>query len=445
MGELSDYLIQHDDNFRKARIPALYSDFRSQKSLNPDGYWANVSAWRSALARLASHGLLPQHDSGASPLVLNLDTTLLRSLENRQFGQPLALGTVVREAVSGKDLVPLHDFLNSSHPVFQQTWSKSPWNAVGWALRQLGMTGYSGEDKLPTGQYVIRENLETASKALVQLMPDNTSRFGRVATKSRFRLDFLSKLFANQPLSETDVDVLLRFLSRDKQLIEFDGQTIRFRAAGESGDITNEDAAMARIKEMIVSFKAQAEAIESQIEESNQAAKNAVVRKNRITALAALKSKKRAEGALSARYAALSQLDEVAGRMEQASDQVQLVKILESSAVALRNLNAEVGGVERVDSVVDHLGEQMKDTDEIGVVLSDIGRAPVDDSEIDEELAALERQGSLEEEEAQRKDKEREAERVQKELDNLPPIPADPETSRTPTSETGIAHLVLKE
>ncbi|KAM4055695.1 snf7 domain-containing protein [Hirsutella rhossiliensis] len=450
MGELADYLIQHDANFRKARLPALYSDFRPQKSLNPDGYQANVSAWRGALSLLASRGLLSRQGSGSSLLVLDLDASLPRSLESRQFGQPLALGTVIREATAGRDLLPLHDFLHSPQIIYERSWSDLPWNAMYWALRQVGILGaVRGDDKLPKGRFVIVQNVEAASKALAQKTAESTSRFGRVFTKSQLRTELLANLVADQQLSDTDVDVLLKFLSRDKDMIEYDGQTIRFRETGEPRGITEEDAAIASIKELTASLKHQASLLDARINQLNQEAKDAVIRKNRITALAALKSKKLAESSLSKRYATLNQLEEVAAKIEQASDQVQLVNIMESSAGALRNLNAKVGGADRVDSVMDRLREQMNDTDEVTAILAESMGAPVDESEIDEELEALERQEALKHQEAQRREKEKEAEaeaaKAQKELDCLPSVPIDRVEVRTPTSETGIARLSLDQ
>ncbi|RDA92198.1 hypothetical protein CP533_5599 [Ophiocordyceps camponoti-saundersi (nom. inval.)] len=436
MGELADYLTKHDGNFRKARLPALYSDFRPQQTLNPDGYRANVSAWRGALARLASSGLLASQGSGGSLLVLSLDSSLLRSLESPQYGQPLALGAVIGEAVSARDLVLLRDFLHSPHPIRQRSWTELPWSAVAWTLRQLGFTAVSGEDVLPTGKYVLVENLEAATEALAKTttMAHDASWLSRVFTKAQFRSEFSSRLFDDQRLSDTDVDVLLKFLSRDKKMIEYDGQTIRFRAsADEASGITEEDAAVASIKELTSSLKHQIALLTSRIDDLSAEAKKAVVGNSRITALGALKSKKLAESSLSKRYATLSQLEQVASSIEQASDQVQLVKVMESSASALQSLNAKVGGVERVDSAVDRLREQMSGTDEVAAILAESTGAIVDEAEIDDELEALEKEDAQEKQEVEDgKQKEREAETARAVMEELPSVPVtDPDAAQT--------------
>ncbi|KAL7951118.1 Snf7 domain-containing protein [Trichoderma barbatum] len=450
MGELADYLVEHDPNFRKTRLPALYSDFRSQKTLNPDGYRANISAWLLALARLASDGLLTRQGSKSSALVFDLDESLRRSLSSKQFGQPLALGTVINEALAQKDLIPLQSFLQSNQNIYQQSWSQVPWNVMGWALRQLGVTDPArGEDKIPKGNYVVMKNVETASRELGELIAEKAPRYDRVFTRAQFQALFASVLATEQRLSDTDTDVLLKFLARDKDMIDYDGHTVCIRGSGEARGITEEDSSIASIKELAGKLEHQIDFLNSRIGELDQEAKNAVLRKNRVAALAALKSKKRAESSLSTRYATLNQLEEVATKLQQASDHVQLVRVMESSASALKSLNAQIGSVDKVESTMDRLREQMSATDELSAILAEPTGMIVNEEEIDEELEAMEKEQKKEEEEKQRRKEEaREAAKAIKAMDELPGVPIGdaPERigARSPTAETGIARLALE-
>jgi len=416
-----------------------------------------VSAWRGAIASLASSGLLSRCLSGSSAFVLNLDESLPRYLESRQFGQPLALGTALREAIATKDLLPVQEFLQSEQGTGARSWVGLPWSALGWTLRQLGIVDPArGEDRLPKGRYVITQNVDAAAAELAHRMAHMPSKFDRIFTKAQFQRDFATDLLGSHVrLSDTDFDVLLTFLTRDRNLVEYDGHTIRIRGGpDEKRGITEEDSAIASIKELTASLKHQAKLLNTRVDELGMEAKTAVSRNNRVTALAALKSKKIAESSLAQRYTTLNQLEEVTAKIEQASDQVQLVKIMESSAGVLQSLNSQVGGTERVDGVVDRLREQMNDTDEVAAILADATGATVDESEIDEELEALEREARNAEEADQRREAERraavEAEQVQKQLDSLPRVPdqevvPDRQKSPTPTSETGIGNLSLGE
>ncbi|KAJ3473379.1 hypothetical protein NLG97_g10336 [Lecanicillium saksenae] len=282
MGELAEFLVQNDAAFRKSRLPALYADFRSQRTLNPDAYSVNVTAWRHALSLLASHGLL-SHGANANILILNLDDYLLRGLESRGFGQPMALGTVVRESIAANAMFPVQTFLQAQQSVFQKSWSGVPWAIMGWTLRTIGVVDPSkGDDTLPKGQYVLLENVEAATKQFNEIMAEHTSKFDRVFTKSQFYNTFASDLIQGQRLSEADMNVLLSYLSRDKGLIEYDDKIIRVKGVGDQTGITEDDKAIASLKEVTVRVKHQADLLSARIDELELDAKKALARKNKV-------------------------------------------------------------------------------------------------------------------------------------------------------------------
>lgn len=447
------------DILSRGRLPALYSDFRSQKTLNPDGYQANISAWRRALSRLASEGLLTRHTADASPLVVPIDNALLRQLESKQYGQPLALGTVIRDAVESKDLMPLQEFLKAPRSIYHHGWGGLPWTVLGWTLRQLGiMDPASGEEKLPTGQFVVLEKLEAAGRELGDKLAGGASVFDRVFTKNQFRSEFAQHLVPDGRLPDRDLDVLLRFLSRDKGMIEYDGQTVRVNGPGDNaGGITDQDSTIASIKELTLSLRHQVDLLNHRIDELDANAKSAVARKNRVAALAALKSRKLAESSLATRYATLNQLEEVASRIEQAADQVALVKVMESSAGVLQGLNAQTGGVEKVDSVMERLRGEMDSTDELAAIMSESTGAAVDEGQLDDELEGMMAEEKAKEDEAraerqrvrEKEAEERLAAEAQRKMAELPEVPGEDELLRdkeqSPTTATGIARLTVDD
>jgi len=192
-------------------------------------------------------------------------------------------------------------------------------------------------------------------------------------------------------------------------------QVVKFGSPDEHlTHISAEDKTIASLKTIITDLNVQITALDARINTLSEKAQNAVKAKNRITALAALKSKKAAETTLAQRYGTLSQLEGVYGKIEQASDQVAVIRVMEASTGVLRNLHAQVGGVERVEDVVEGLRIQMSKVDEIGQVMEEAGRgeAVVDDDAVDEELKALEQQDRLER-------GEREAEQTRQRLAEL--------------------------
>ncbi|KAI1491271.1 Snf7-domain-containing protein [Biscogniauxia mediterranea] len=465
MSELLNYLVQNDQNFRRARLPALYSDFRSQKTLNPDGYAANVAAWKRGLANAALAGHLPPaaKSTGRNHLILEPDgDALMRSLESKQFGRPLALGTALQDALSAGELLPLSQFLSATQSIYSKSsasfvsWAAGmPLAMLGWGLRQVGLVaigGGGGDDSLPKGQFVVLQNLETAGKAFADAAAERTSPFERTFSKAHFHRTFGGSLLDGRRLSETDLEVLVKFLSRDKGLLVTDGNTIKIRSADDpaASTITEEDAAIASLKALTEDLAQQTAALSARVDALAIEAQDAVVRKNRVAALAALRSKKRAESLLATRHATLSQLEDVAAKMQQAADNVALVRVMQSSTTALRALNARVGGADKVEEVLDGLREQMGEVDEVGNIISEAGAGVVvDEGEVDDEFEAMLKDEKEKEELAERvKREEREAEETRRklaELEKLAPVPAGPvgeaekESGRVPTPVTGTA------
>lgn len=429
MSDALEWLIEHEPGFRKARVPALYSDFRGLRSTNPDGYQANISAWRRGLAGLVRAGLAPT-GSGSSPnpnhVVLKADESLLRALESKQYGRPLALGAVIREATQERDLIPVQDFLKANESIYYKPWSSIPWSVASWGFRHLGLTGaftFGGDDRLPGGQFVVVANVEAASKAALEQTAGLTSRFERTFSKVQFQAEFKDSILKGQQLSETDMEVLLRFMSRDQGVLLYDGKTVKIRNPDDQESaITAEDETIASLRELAEYLNHQTTVLNNKIEELTMTARQAVAKKNRVSAMAALKSKKLAESSLQQRFATLSQIEEVSAKIEQASDNVQLVKVMGASTGVLKTLNAQVGGAERVEEVVDHMREQMGQADEINNILAEQGPV-IDEEELDDELEAMLQEQTSKEDELERSRREaaeqKEAEDIARRLTDL--------------------------
>lgn len=146
----------------------------------------------------------------------------------------------------------------------------------------------------------------------------------------------------------------------------------------------------------------QADALEVKIAELTATAKTALNNKNRISALSAVRSKKLAGHNLQRRFDTLAQLEEVYSKIEQATDQVEYVRVMEASTGVLRGLNTQVGDAAKIDEVVDELREEMSKVDEVGNIISEAG-PEIDETEIDDELEAFEHkdQEAKDEEEAE--------------------------------------------
>jgi charged multivesicular body protein 7 len=369
---------------------------------------ANIEAWRKGLADAAKGGHIPNRGASGDLLILNVDENLLRALETKEWGRPLALGTVVRDALSKKEMIPAQEFLSVKESIYHKSWALKPWEILSWGLRQLGLAGgQDGEDKLPIGRLVILASVESAAKELAERATGLTTRTDRIYSKKLFYKTFAILGSKNQ-MTAADMDVLLKFMARDKGMLAYDGQTIKLKgpAEPETPSITSEDSTIASLKTLVDDLQVQVDGLNLRVEKLSSTARDAIARKNRVSALAALRSKKLIETNLSRQSATLLQLEEVYAKIGQAADQVELVRILEGSTGVLKALNAEVGGAERVDDIVYELKEQMTQVEEVGNALTEVGQGRADEDEVDAELEAMEREDRKKREEVERLEKE---------------------------------------
>lgn len=113
-------------------------------------------------------GLIPaQNATQGDRFVLRTGEELSKTLQTQEFGRPLALGAVVQDAVDRKELVPLKEFLDAKKSIYAKTWIPTPWQAVSWGLKQLGVVGGEpAEDRLVAGNFVVMANLEVRFHAV---------------------------------------------------------------------------------------------------------------------------------------------------------------------------------------------------------------------------------------------------------------------------------------
>lgn len=354
--------------------------------------------------------------------------------EYKQFGQPLALGSAIRDAVEEREFITLDEFTKAKDSIYHKGWAAVPRNVVSWAIRQVWSShSTTGEDVLPEGNYVSMKNVEEAADSLLKKVTSSGSPFERTFTKKHFRKTYASSLAHGQKLSDRDFDVLLLFLSRDKSVLSYDGKTVRIRGVeAQHSPITEEDRAISSLKELIADLQLQTTIMEGRVEQLAEKARDAITRKNRVSALAALKSKKLLEASLAQRHVTLSQLETVAAKIQQAADHVQMVRVMEASTGVLQSLNKQTGGVEHVDEVMDKLREQIAEVDEVGDIIT-TGSQVIDEAEVDDELAEMERQEMIaqdlakEETEGLRPPHEdaMEAEKTSKLLQAIPVVPSE--------------------
>jgi len=147
----------------------------------------------------------------------------------------------------------------------------------------------------------------------------------------------------------------------------------------------------------------------AQIATFTQKARDATSKQNRIVALSALKSRKLREKALQKRSDALARIEEVLDGVAQAASDAEVIKSLEGGASALERLNKDIGGIERVEKVMDRVRDGIEESEDVGRVIAEMGSARVDEDEVQEEFDAMLK--------AEEKERKRQAEMERRKLE----------------------------
>lgn len=149
------------------------------------------------------------------------------------------------------------------------------------------------------------------------------------------------------------------------------------------------------MKTTISNLNAHITLLDNRVNELASSIQTALLRKNRISALSHLRSKKIAEKSLQQRSDTLIQLEEIYSKIQQAHDQVDIVRVMSASANTLHNLNAQVGGLEKVEGVVGDLRAEMENVEEVGGVLREDAvpsGVEIDEDELQEEVEAMDKE-----------------------------------------------------
>lgn len=388
MSELLKFLCENIPQFRKSRLPSLYSDFEHLRTLNPEGYKANISAWLQGLAAAASAAVIPTNNKRPNLLSISFNEDLLNALENENV-RPLSIGIVVREGIEKGQLIPYKEFMEASLSIYEKSWALWPWQTLARGLKQLGLYRYPKLDKSSIGEFIVVENMEAAAMKAKKRFLSFQEKHDRIFTRSKFT-EVLESIFDNKySLSDSDMNLFLKFLARDVGLISYNSDLVKLRLANEIDQITSDDLTIASLKKLMEDLNHQIQGLTLRHEELTHSAKEAVLKKNRIAALGALKTRSLINQTIEKRYTTLAQLEDVYLKIVQASTQVELVKVMEASTKVLMTLNEEVQALGSAEKVVDMLQDQIQLVDEISTQTT-LGLT-IDEDMLDLELETMER------------------------------------------------------
>ncbi|KAK7206104.1 hypothetical protein BZA70DRAFT_294408 [Myxozyma melibiosi] len=458
---LLDYILTLPQ-FTDSRLPSLFSDFRRLKESNPDGYQANITAWKTALvSALRRSTRSPDPDSSStattttttttdSVLVLHSGATLLAALTSPTHGHPLALSAVFEDQTAQHRFVPLATFLAQQTSIYKD----SQWKLVKlgaslarWAVRDTrvgeyydAVVAWRRREGLAEEEYVVLENVEDAARVLVARVK---ARAGAGRFAGVYSVEVLKELFSSDPfgkmeeeeeddeelvggkivkrkktgpvLSDQDWTVLIRHITRDMQQATTSpsGSIIKFKlAASTLTPLTEEEQTVAQLRAMVHHLSTRI-ASQHQLSLSSRQKSTSLISTRPQTAhtkqlaLTQLKTAKMAEATVRKTMEYRMQLEALISSIEAAHDNLEMTRIMRSSLPVLRDLNKRAGGAEKVADLVEQIESEVEETKEVGRIISETTVEDVDEDDIEAEYARL-----LEEESSQsrRDDKKKEEE-----------------------------------
>ena len=406
-------------NADRPRLPSLYSDFPRQKSTNPDGYAANITAWLTGLRAATAAGAIPGEPSTLS---LQISAALRHELHSPIYGEPpaAALAAVVAEGVGKREMVPSEAFLERTASVYggESRWRiPAPADVLGWALRQIGLGGSHPAE----GRYVLVPNIEAAATKLEGYLSRSRGRVERVIPREVFQQEVALEL-ATDTITDMDLTFLLTYLSRDRPRLAFNSRLVKLAPSAAERTIVATDADLASLKSLHLKLTSQVDVLTARIASLTASTKQHLAASNKTAALRSLRQKKAADAVLQRRGETLLQVEGVLDKIQEAADQVEVVQAMEGSSKVLQQLNRETGGVERVDAIADSLQAEMDTVAEVGQAMESAGPL-VDEGEVDAELATMEQEAEEKKQMERQEQETAEAEKTKAALEDIPTVP----------------------
>lgn len=408
-------IIKSNDLFRPSRLRSLFLNFDRLKESNPDGYEANLLAWKSVITSI--------FQAQNSP-VLDTSTLIDDLLVSADVGgtnillRPLSIDTVLNELVndlSDKKLVPLADYNSYTTSIYDNSLlgNLSLKKLLFWVLSKSGLYNSqfnATQNAQKIGNYVSPmrlvyiPKLEALGLRFVDLLKKKTKLEGVCVFTEPLLVELLLQKLG---LSEEDAQLVIKFLLRDKnelllqqgdihtkegEKIEVPVPIVKLKKSPDD-IITSNDVAIAQLKDAIDSSSVKIGALHNKVTTYNKRIQTLVNEKaNRDYIKLFLKTKKSLESSLVNATANLTNLESILSSIQLQKDNIEVVKLLSSSSSLLKELNNELD-TGKVDLILEDISVEKSRVNEFNDTLAefnDANKTIIDEDEIDQELTQLE-------------------------------------------------------
>lgn len=380
-------MLAETPQFTESRKVSLYSNFGRLAQTNPDGFDANVKAWKNVLLQCLKRGYFD--DKCAIPA----GQPLLESLSDKKWGVPLALNSVFDEMIREKQLIPATIFLESSVAVTTTSWR--PWNitkaGISWiASRFIDLNWHSGElGVLKPDKYIAVDRLASISESLLMRLRAEMNSQGNSWCSRVFFAEDCHKLYPG--LSDLDLQCCLIYLSRERGIL---GYNRKENIISFSGSVTEDEKFLMSVRKQLRELNARHAALERQIATVGEEAKTYITKdKNRTRRL--FRSRATLERSAKHVLHLVEQLEAVLQKLDESHDNARSVEALRQSNKLLAKSTAQIE-IESVDKLIDELQENFSLADEVTGAVDELNLRS-NEEEIETELGEIEREAAANE------------------------------------------------
>lgn len=452
---LSAYISTHpsfqDTQSSSSPLPALYSDLSRQRKSNPAGYRASVEWWKDILLDVTFCGLQSDtSDTVPDRTIFRLDESTKARWTIPTVGRPLGLGTVISDLATEHVAYRVSVFLSSSAPIalpasiirdrsigrglksyiptpsgVASTLLLTPAKFLASSLYTLTIGGasddesYSADEQLfhkNRGEWVLLPLIDRIATTFLARFEEEASisPLACLMTKEEFAVrlgEICEKEFNFGVVGEKDVEVLLKYLSRDLNRAVRQDSLVKIFLQGQLPTrLTAEDMSVITVKETLRKLDLQIVSLSQRITSLDSSIKTSLRQNQKQLALTHLRNRKSLQQTLDQRSNVRDKLAAVVGKIEQAKTDVEVMKAFSASEEVLRSvLGRDELKIENVERVMDGVEELVGRQGEVEDAMK-MNNGDVDEDEILEELRDLEREKRQQEESDSKRLQEREKE-----------------------------------
>lgn len=386
----------------KSRLGSLYKDFRDMRELNKDGYEANVNTWKNFI--------LKTRLNDKTKLTLHCGPEWLSSFRIDVYGEPKSIDVALDSLIEENVLLTTESFHDPQRRDIDKTPREGNLLSTLFSYLSIGKTGISTRKHNTDTSYlkqmnlIIKDNVKDAAAMAQKTIKED------IVEKSSSPIDLImdTDTFKNRSgisktvKSESDQEIILYYLEHYTQTIVRDHDVVKIipavtseENADSTKEITESDINIVQVKTTISKLEREivrlGEDIDSIISKQHSKEYHELSRESQK---AMLKSRILAQRFKDRLTGNKENLTTVMQELRTSSTNKMIVDTLQKSHDTLKTINDSIGPVEKIEELMDSISEQQEISQQVTDTLAntDIITESIPDSEIEDELAELEKQ-----------------------------------------------------